>query len=160
MARSSRNQLETRWNAGGAFQKRPALSICLRCRDHREAISGEVRGGARLAQAALEAGIADAVLDVRGVHCLSQCKRPCVVAVSGPDRFTYLFGDLDPTQHARDLIELAALYVGSPKGFMARRDRPQSMRASVLGRVPPLGWTGAAVETITLTHPRVKESHS
>ena len=35
-------------------------------------------------------------LKVRGVYCMSQCKRSCVVSFTAPDRFTYTFGDLDP----------------------------------------------------------------
>ena len=157
MARGCLDALINRPNQNSAGDRYPALSICLRCRDDREDVSNQVRGGTRLAQAVLKAGIEEAALDVRGVHCISQCKRPCAIAISGPDRFTYLFGDLDPSQHARDVVELALLYVQSPNGFMTRSDRPQSMRAGVLGRVPPLGWSGAAVETITLTPPTFKE---
>ncbi|MEM1047366.1 MAG: DUF1636 domain-containing protein [Pseudomonadota bacterium] len=160
MARASRDAIDIGSNPDGAVQQRPIRSICLRCRDDRETISADIRGGARLAQAVLQSGIKEAALDVRGVHCLSQCKRPCTVAISGPDRFTYLFGDLDPTCHAQDVVDLAALYVRSPNGFMARNDRPQAMRAGVLGRVPPLGWSGAAVETVTLTPPTLKEPRS
>lgn len=160
MARTSRDAVEYGATPGGAVQRRPVLTICLRCRDDRETISEDVRGGTRLAQAVLQAGIEDAALDVRGVHCLSQCKRPCAVAVSGPDRFTYLFGDLDPTRHAREVVDLAILYARSPNGFMARNDRPEAMRAGVLGRVPPLDWSGAAVETVTLTPPTLKEPRS
>ena len=158
MARACFDALVTGPNQNSAVKRRPTLSICLRCRDDREEVSNQVRGGTRLAQAVLQAGIEEAALDVRGVHCISQCKRPCVVALSGPDRFTYIFGDLDPTQHARDVVELSALYLRSSTGFMERSDRPQSMRAGVLGRVPPLGWSGAAVETTTLTPPGLKES--
>ena len=129
----------------GADKRRPTLSICIRCRDEREEANGQLRGGARLAQAVLEAGIDQAALDVRGVRCISQCKRSCAIALSGPDRFTYIFGDLDPTQHAKDVVD------------MARNDRPAPMRAGVLGRVPPLMWSGDAVETITLTSSNLKE---
>lgn len=160
MARENRDAIDIVSNPGGAVLQRPVLSICLRCRDDREMRNDEVRGGARLAKAVLQTGIEEAALDVRGVHCMSQCKRPCAVAVSGPNRFTYLFGDLDPTRHAQDVVDLAVLYVRSPNGFMARNDRPEVMRAGVLGRVPPLDWSGAAVETVTLTPQTLKESRS
>lgn len=126
------------------------LSICLRCRDGREDALEGVRGGARLADAVLAAGVAECGLAVRGVHCLSQCKRPCAIAVSGQGRFTYLFGDLDPLRDAAAVIALAKLYAASPDGFMARDARPHPMKAGVLGRVPPLDWGGDAVETIDL----------
>lgn len=160
MARECRGVVDVQSVTSDVGEQRPLLTICLRCRDNRETNSDSDRGGARLAEAVLRAGVEDVALDVRGVHCLSQCKRPCAVALSGPDRFTYLFGDLDPTRHARDIVDLAALYLRSPSGFMARGERPEPMRAGVLGRVPPIGWSGAAVETIALTPPTLKESSS
>ena len=135
-------------------QKPSILSICLRCRDGRENRATDLsqRGGRRLAQsvaaefgtsAAAERGVA-----LRGVNCMSQCKRPCAIALSGRDRFTYLFGDLDPTLHAIDVLTLAAAYAGAPDGFMRRNDRPPVVQAGILGRIPPLSFSGELVEAI------------
>lgn len=157
MARACLDALVTGPNQDSAVERSPTLYICLRCRDDRENVSDKVRGGTRLAHAMLQADVEEAAVDVRGVHCISQCKRPRVVALSGPDRFTYIFGDLDPTRHARHVVEQAVLYLRSPTGFMARSDRPEPMRAGVLGRVPPLGWSGAAVETVPLIPSNPKE---
>ena len=157
MARACLDALTTGSSPDDSKQQYPTLSVCLRCRDDREDARDGVRGGTRLAQAVLQSVNDEAALDIRGVHCLSQCKRPCTLALSGPDRFTYIFGDIDPTRHALEVIELAALYARSPDGFMARSDRPPSMRTGILGRVPPLGWSGAAVETITLFSNTPKE---
>ncbi|MEO1457946.1 MAG: DUF1636 family protein, partial [Pseudomonadota bacterium] len=141
-------------------ESRPAvaLSICLRCRDGREDEHDGVRGGARLAGAALRAGRGACGQAVRGVHCLSQCKRPCAIAVSGADRFTYLFGDLDPDADAAAVVARAQRYAESAHGFMARDARPLPMRAGVLGRVPPLGWRGDAVETVEFLSPTASET--
>ncbi|MEO1532663.1 MAG: DUF1636 domain-containing protein, partial [Pseudomonadota bacterium] len=131
-------------------RKDVTLSICLRCRDGREDAEDCDRGGSRLADAVLLAGIAEHGVAVRGVHCLSQCKRACTVAVSGPDRFTYVFGDLDPSRDAAAVVAVVGLYAESADGFMAREARPRPLQAGVLGRVPPLGWRGDAVETVDL----------
>ncbi len=130
------------------------LSICLRCRDGREEQSADLdqRGGRRLAvevaamfeaRAATYSGVA-----LRGVHCMSQCKRPCTVALSGPGRFTYLFGDLDPTRHADDVLTVAAAYAVAENGFLPRRARPAVLQAGILGRIPPLPFTGDMVAPI------------
>ncbi|MEM6932245.1 MAG: DUF1636 domain-containing protein [Pseudomonadota bacterium] len=154
MAEDLRDQPQAATAPGGLIEQGATLSICLRCRDGREDPFGDTRGGARLAEAVVAAGVATAGLAVRGVHCLSQCKRPCVVAVSGPARFTYLFGDLNPARDTAAVIALARLYAASPNGFMARDARPKPIQAGVLGRVPPLGWRGDAVETVDLIpHP-------
>ena len=92
----------------------PLLSICTTCRDGRETVCNGVRGGTRLAEAVLArlAGdIGRTAFRVRGVSCMSQCKRPCAIALSGPDRFTYVFGDLDPDTpgHVDALLALSSL---------------------------------------------------
>ncbi len=129
------------------------LSVCMRCRDGREDAHNDIRGGARLARA-----IVDDIhrqrrhlppFEVRGVHCMSQCKRSCTLSLTAPRAFTWLFGDLDPKGHAADVLALVRLYAKSPEGFMARDARPEPMRAGVLGRLPPMGSNHAIVEPLT-----------
>ena len=130
--------------------KSSLLSICLTCRDGRESACGDVRGGARLAEAVLAKvpGHGRPPLGLRGVRCMSQCKRACAIALSGPGRFTYLFGDLDPTRHIADVLSLAAAYAEAVDGFLPRHERPEVMRAGILGRIPPLGFEGDLVELL------------
>lgn len=135
--------------------KKPMLSICLRCRDGREESVADLnqRGGRRLAvevaamfevSAAADYGVA-----LRGVHCMSQCKRPCTIALSGLGRFTYLFGDLDPTRHADDVLTVAATYAVAENGFLSRRARPEVLQAGILGRIPPQSFSGDLVAPIS-----------
>lgn len=128
------------------------LSVCLRCRDGRESRDTDLdqRGGRRLSRAVAAAFVASEAarlgVRLRGVNCMSQCKRPCTIALSGRDRFTYLFGDLDPETNAAEVLSVAASYAVSETGFLLRPDRPEVMQAGVLGRIPPLGFTGELVE--------------
>jgi len=132
--------------------KSPLLSICVRCRDGREDQFDDVRGGARLADAVCAALAADTDVNisVRAVRCMSQCKRACTVSLTAPNAFTWIFGDLDPLRHASDVIEVAKLYMQSPEGFMRRDDRPEPMRAGVLGRLPPIGSDHEIVQPLTI----------
>ena len=137
------------------------ISICLRCRDGREGSNADLdrRGGRRLAHAVADAfpnsTAASRGIRLRGVNCMSNCKRPCTIALSGPGRFTYLFGDLDPTLHAGDILAVAAAYAEAENGFLPRPARPEALREGILGRIPPLGFTGDLVEPLSLTpqHP-------
>lgn len=137
-----------------ASEDGPTLSVCLRCRDGREEDDSDLdqRGGRRLARVVAKAhGSSTAArkgVRLRGVNCLSQCKRPCTIALSGAGRFTYLFGDLDPAIHASDVLSVAAAYADSADGFLPRASRPEVLRAGILGRIPPLGFTGDLVETV------------
>ncbi|WP_108814651.1 DUF1636 domain-containing protein [Loktanella sp. Alg231-35] len=121
--------------------ERAVLSICITCRDGRETETG-TRGGSRLAEVihAEIGGLAAAGVACRGVKCMSHCKRPCIVSVSQNDKFTYVFGDLDPHKpaHAQALIELVERYNKAPEGFLQRMDRPEFLRANILGRFPPI----------------------
>ncbi|NJL73471.1 MAG: DUF1636 domain-containing protein [Candidatus Competibacteraceae bacterium] len=117
------------------------LSVCFRCKP--EGWPGDAdarRPGAQLADA-VEAEAERRGMDLtvlRDVRCMSQCKRPCVVAFSHPEKFMYLFGDLDPERDAATVLDAFALYCERPDGFMERFERPEVMRGGILGRVPPL----------------------
>ncbi|MCA3587484.1 MAG: DUF1636 domain-containing protein [Methylocystis sp.] len=125
------------------------LSVCFRCKP--EGWPGDAdarRPGADLADA-IEAEATRRGIDLevlRDVRCMSQCKRPCVVAFSGEGRFTYLFGDLDPARDAAAVLDAFALYRTRPDGFMERFERPEALHAGILGRVPPLISSARQVE--------------
>lgn len=78
-------------------------------------------------------------VDVQPAECLSVCPRPCGIALSAPGSraWTYLFGDQQPGETTRDIVECVSFYIATLDGFMAREDRPKSLHASILGRVPP-----------------------
>ena len=126
------------------------LSICTRCRDGREHIY-ETRGGTRLAEKFMKYVDKHTSLALRGVHCMSQCKRPCVVSFTGSEHFTYSFGDLDPEcpSVVRALQEFAELFQNAPEGFVLRSDRPKVLRAGILGRYPPIKTNSDLVLNLT-----------
>ena len=90
------------------------------------------------------------------VHCApspssrTQCKRPCIVSLRAHARFTYVFGDLGPEDDAyvEALFELVSKYGMTVEGFLDRKDRPEELRANILGRLPPLGRQSHLVSNI------------
>ena len=118
------------------------IHICTSCRQPktpREPV--EKRAGfilyRRLYQAVATSPLQDKVT-VKAADCLSLCPRPCGIALSKKDAWTYLFGDQQPDTAVADILECVAHYTTSPDGFMERKARPKSLRASILGRIPPL----------------------
>ena len=77
-------------------------------------------------------------VEVRPTECLSLCPRPCGIALSSPGAWSYLFGDQHSNESASDIVECVSLYINAADGFMPRKRRPKPLRASILGRVPPL----------------------
>ena len=133
--------------------KLPTISVCTRCRPQGWLDTADrERPGAVLASA-LQQSLSDAAtpppIDLRRVRCMSQCLRPCVIAFSHRDRFTYLFGDLDPVRHVDDILVAARMWLSRSDGFMGRSKRPPSMRSGILGRIPPLDCTHELIEART-----------
>ncbi|MFN4100331.1 MAG: DUF1636 family protein [Pararhodobacter sp.] len=135
------------------------LSLCLRCRDGREARHAGERGGARLAGAVVAAVQREggSSVGLRGVECMSQCKRACIVSLTAPGAFTYLFGDLDPEDpaHLRAILDVIPLYLAAPEGFLTRDARPGPLRAGILGRLPPFGSASDLVHPLLLPEPQL-----
>lgn len=134
----------------------PVLSICLTCRDGREDEHG-TRGGARLAQHVSTCMAKQTVskMQIRGVRCMSQCKRSCVVSLADHNKFSYVFGDLDPQDgtHVQAIFELVSSYKNATEGFLERKERPNALQANILGRFPPLGSTSHLVSNIEMDNP-------
>lgn len=84
---------------------------------------------------------------------MSQCKRSCIVSLTASERFTYVFGDLDPENdaHVDALFELVARYNAAAEGFVERKDRPEPLQASILGRLPPLGSQSQLISDIMVS---------
>ncbi len=130
----------------------PILSFCMTCRDGHEDVHGHVRGGTRLAQAFLSYGgaVPPHGFELRGVRCMNQCKRSCIVSLNASGRFSYMFGDLDTAEpgHVRSLRDSIPLYLAAPEGFLRREARPEPLRARLLGRLPPPGSSSDLVTSI------------
>ncbi|TNJ41288.1 DUF1636 domain-containing protein [Phaeobacter sp. B1627] len=92
----------------------------------------------RLAGADLPAGVT-----VRGVECLSACSRGCTLHLSGgPDRWSYIYGDLDPDSHLDDILAGASAYAATTDGFVPWRERPVVFRKQSIARIPPVHMPG------------------
>ena len=115
------------------------LNVCTSCRapgSQREPI--ENRAGFQLYQelsARLQESPLGQYVKVRPVECLSVCPRPCGFALSSPGAWSYIFGDQQPSES--EIMECISLYTSTADGFMPREQRPKSLRASILGRIPP-----------------------
>ena len=127
----------------------PTLSICLSCRDGREEIY-MTRGGRRFAKKLLNKNLLKKQVNLRGINCMSNCKRACTISLTSKKSFTYIFGDIDPenSEYSESLIELVSKYSLSSDGFLRRRDRPLLFQSSILGRLPPIQSNSAIVTNL------------
>ncbi|MFN3853005.1 MAG: DUF1636 domain-containing protein [Phreatobacter sp.] len=118
---------------------RAIVTVCTACRP--EGVSRHEAPGRVFHDLVRQELAGLAACTVRPSECLSVCKRPCTVAVSHPEGYTFLFGDLQGQEAALGLAAFARRYVEAPYGFVPWRDRPEVLRGAIVARVPPAGWS-------------------
>ena len=110
------------------------LLVCITCK--RAGMDPDApRPGALLAQA-LDGALPEGVV-LRPTECLSNCSRGCTVALRGPGRWTYVYGDLAPEQ-AETVIDGATRFAATADGLVPWRERPEHFRKHCIARIPPL----------------------
>ena len=114
------------------------VSVCITCKtaDGSAVVGPEMYAAVKAAIGQHDAGIA-----VRPVQCLSVCKRPATVAVTSPDGYTFLFGDLQTESGATALVSFVQSYQRSDFGLVPWRERAEVLRKGMVARVPPIRWS-------------------
>ncbi len=113
------------------------LLVCSTCRAAEPVEEGRPVPGERLARALAAQGAPTGVRLVR-VECLSACAQGCAVALTGPGRWSYVYGRMTEGD-AADILAGAAAYAAAPDGLVPWRDRPAIFRKQSLARLPPIG---------------------
>jgi predicted metal-binding protein len=116
----------------------PTLHVCITC------LAGEDRDSAPRAGRRLHEALIDAQrrrndpadLRIVAAECLSNCNRGVSVALTGPGRWSYVYGDLNEAC-VDELLAGAKLYAASRDGLVPWRERPTILRKGVIARVPP-----------------------
>ena len=118
---------------------RVVISVCTTCKTQDAA--AEIVGSELLAAVCEVMPAGDSAIAVRAVQCLGVCKRPTTAAVSGADRYTFVFADLKPADGATALRDFALSYARSPYGLVPWRERAQVLRRGMIARIPPAIWS-------------------
>ena len=114
------------------------VSVCVTCKI---SDSGAIVGPDMLAAVQAAIGNGDPNVQVRPVQCLSVCKRPATVAVTSPDGYTFLFGDLQTGSGTAALVSFVKSYRNSDSGLVPWRERADVLRKGMVARVPPMRWS-------------------
>ena len=119
------------------------LSVCITCNWSRTSAEREdTRGGTKLLDRIQALWVERAGRHglLRPVRCMSACTRPCTVALSGPGKFTLLFGDLDPERAAPGVMTTFEAFQSRADGFLRREERHAALQEGILARIPPPEW--------------------
>lgn len=115
------------------------LVVCVTCRQRDAPADPAAARPGRLLADALASQLPDGVT-LREVECLSNCTHGCTVALHGPGRWTYVYGNLAVDQ-AETIAEGARKFLDAPDGLVAWRERPAHFRKNCIARIPPLEAT-------------------
>ena len=75
--------------------------------------------------------------EIRGVGCLCTCNRPCVLAMAGTNKPTYLFADLPAQGIASGLLTLGEFYADRDNGLVPYNKLPEVLQVTRIARIPP-----------------------
>ncbi|SMO75738.1 DUF1636 family protein [Paracoccus laeviglucosivorans] len=113
------------------------LHVCITCRAGEPVEDGQPVPGARLMDA-LNAGDLPPGVRIKPVECLSACSNGAAIALTGPDRWTYVYGHMT-SDDAPEILAGASAYAQTADGIVPWRERVMIFRKRSLARIPPIG---------------------
>ena len=108
------------------------LHICVTC-GHPD----EPRPGALLHERVAALMATEEPFRLAAVKCLARCGEGCSLAVTAPGKWGYLMSRLAP-ENAADILAYARAYAAHETGALLPSRRPESLKNTVIGRIPAL----------------------
>lgn len=92
------------------------------------------------------------LFSIEAVQCMSVCSRACAIALTAPDKYTYVFGDLpvdetNLTATVNSIFQCADLYAGKQDGLLGWSERPPVLQKGLIARIPPISVTAKTLTT-------------
>ena len=113
------------------------LLVCKSCR-HVEANSeDETRPGTRLLEA-LEGTNLPPEITLKSVSCFANCSNGCSIVLRSPERWSYVYGNLNPAEHVDVIIDGAKKYLNAADGKVPWREKSDHFRKNCVARIPPI----------------------
>ena len=113
------------------------LLVCTSCRAGRAEPEDEKRQGTLLFEAIKQETLPENV-KLTAVACLANCDHGCSIVLRGKNRWTYVYGNLDPRQHVGTILDGASRYLDAVDGRVPWRERPEHFRKNCIARIPPI----------------------
>ena len=113
------------------------LLVCTACKKGQGVPEGLSRPGQLLFENLVSAEVPDGVR-VTSVECLSNCSNGCSIVLRSHGFWSYVYGNLDETNHVETILEGVAKYRDSDDGRVPWRERPEHFRKNCIARIPPL----------------------
>ena len=113
------------------------ILVCTKCRRGQSDDAGTERPGRQLLNKLSHQPLPPDIT-LRDVSCLSNCSKGCSIALRGPGRWTYIYGNLHEASHLDAIIDGVTKYQATQDGVVPWRERPEHFRRNCIARIPPL----------------------
>jgi predicted metal-binding protein len=117
------------------------LFVCVLCRfSATERSQAGISGGQFLfnrLQDELKNGEKTDRIHLQPVRCLGACDRSCVVALTAPNKLTFVLSQLSPTDAVPDLLQFSQQYVACAGGKVPYGERPEAVKKGIHAVLPP-----------------------
>ena len=113
------------------------LLVCTSCRAGRAEPDNGKRQGTVLFEAIKQEALPESI-KLTAVSCLANCDRGCSIVLRGENRWTYVYGNLDPAQDVETILNGASRYLDAADGRVPWRERPEHFRKNCIARIPPI----------------------
>lgn len=127
------------------MSNKTTLFVCQSCRvEHSEAADCPAEGTKLLQHIlnAQEAGAKACDLEIQATGCLWTCDHPCAIALSSPDKSTYVLAKISVAEGfektAEAILNFSQLYSDSKDGTIPWKQFPEVLQTEIVARVPPI----------------------
>lgn len=92
------------------------------------------------------------LFSIEAVQCMSVCSHACAIALTAPNKYTYVFGDLpvdqtNLTDTVNSIFQCADLYAEKQDGLLGWSERPPVLQKGLIARIPPISVTAKTLTT-------------
>ncbi|PQM59226.1 MAG: metal-binding protein [Rhodobacteraceae bacterium] len=113
-----------------------SVFVCISCRRKDHKPQPDISDGEHLYHQ-LKSQNASKVVDIVAVKCLASCSNGCSIALSAENKWSYIYGEMDPYTDVAEIIIGADAYSDSTDGIVPWRERPTIFRKRTRARIPP-----------------------
>lgn len=112
-----------------------AVHVCLGCAKTL-AHGSTLQTHLELAKNMVEAAMPHLNMEVHTFPCLGGCTRKSRFSISGPLRWSWLFGNIDTLTDQEALVRFVRRWAESSDGLVPNKNRSPALRPKILGRLP------------------------
>ena len=116
-----------------------SLFVCISCQRKDQKTQTDVSEGEHLYNKLKLQNLSESV-DIVAVKCLAACSNGCSIALSGKDKWSYIYGEMNPRTDVAEIIIGAEAYSQSIDGIVPWRERPVVFRKRTRARIPPIAF--------------------